>query len=57
MRRRPPLLREIAFVLVAKMLALALLYVAFFSPSHRPSANADRTAQVLFGDAYSMRDK
>ena len=38
--RRPLLWREIAILLIAKLLALTCLYFLFFGPSHRPLADA-----------------
>jgi hypothetical protein len=57
MRRHRSLRSEIAIVLAVKMLALGVLYAAFFGPSHRLPATADRTAQMFFGSAHGMRHK
>jgi len=37
--RSSRLTREIAWVIVLKVIALILLYYLFFSPSHRPEAD------------------
>jgi hypothetical protein len=42
--------REITFALLAKVAALAVLYLAFFSPSHRPHLSPADMAQKLVGD-------
>jgi len=42
-----PLRRGIAWALIAKAVALGLLYVLFFSPDHRPAVTPDRLAGVL----------
>jgi hypothetical protein len=47
--------REISVVLVAKIAALALLYCAFFSPSHRPHLTPAAMAQKLSGDVPPPR--
>ena len=44
---RSTLARNIAWILVAKVMALALIYGLFFAPSHRIDASA-HVAQVLF---------
>jgi hypothetical protein len=43
----PRLGRGIAWALLAKAAALALLYVCFFSPAHRPDVTPDRLAGAL----------
>ncbi len=43
--------RELAIVIVAKILLLLLLYWLFFSPAHRPVAD---TAAHLVGDGSSV---
>jgi hypothetical protein len=45
---RPSLGRDITVVLACKLVALTLLWLAFFSPSHQPSASV---ATHLFGAA------
>ena len=49
MRLRHPLAREIAVVLVVKVLALATLYVAFFSPAHRPEVTPQTMERAILG--------
>jgi hypothetical protein len=46
------LAREIVAALAFKAIALALLYLAFFGPSHRVDASADRMASVVFGHDF-----
>jgi hypothetical protein len=41
---------EIAVLLCAKLAALTLLYLAFFSPSHRVAIDAPRTSMHILGD-------
>jgi hypothetical protein len=52
---RRSLARDIAVVLAVKVMALGLLYCAFFGPSHRVAATAESTAQMLFAGASAMR--
>lgn len=49
------LAREIATALAFKAIALILLYVAFFGPSHRIDASADRVASHVFGEGFVER--
>ena len=42
-----PLARELSLLLLIKVLALVALFLLFFSPSHRPKADADATARAL----------
>lgn len=39
--------REIAWALAFKMLALAIIYFAFFGPAHRTSLTPDQIAAAL----------
>lgn len=41
--------RDIAVVLAAKMVLLTCLYFAFFTPSHRPAADAAAVSARLVG--------
>jgi hypothetical protein len=52
---RHPLVRHIAVILLAKALALTLLYVAFFAPSQRPALNDRSVAAAVLGSAQSER--
>jgi hypothetical protein len=45
------LARGITWMLVAKAAALALLYVAFFSPAHRPDVTPGYVAEALLNPA------
>jgi hypothetical protein len=47
--KRHPVVREIALALVFKALALALLYVAFFSPAQRTLVTPEAMSQALLG--------
>jgi hypothetical protein len=49
MHLRHPLAREIAVVLVVKVLALAALYFAFFSPAHRPEVTPEIMERAILG--------
>lgn len=51
MRLRHPLAREIAVVLVVKVLALAALYLAFFGPAHRPEVTPQTMERAILGAA------
>ncbi len=51
MRLRHPLAREIAVVLVVKVLALAALYIAFFGPAHRPEVTPETMERAILGAA------
>jgi len=42
--------REIAGVLVLKLLALAAIYLAFFGPAHRPSVTPASVSAHVIGD-------
>ena len=44
---RGRLRRELALLLLVKITALVLLWLAFFSPPHRPPADAARTGAHL----------
>ncbi|MDE2181591.1 MAG: hypothetical protein KGJ78_01080 [Alphaproteobacteria bacterium] len=44
--------REIAVVLTAKLILLTGLYIAFFSPSHRPNADTGAVYARLVGPAH-----
>jgi hypothetical protein len=48
--------REIAWALLFKMLALAVLYVAFFGPSHRVQVTAAQVS-ALFGQPGQTQGK
>lgn len=41
--------RAITVTLVLKVLALIVLWVLFFSPSHRPPSDSGHTAAHVFG--------
>jgi hypothetical protein len=45
--------REIAAALAFKAIALAVLYLAFFGPSHRIDASADRVASAIFDRGFA----
>jgi hypothetical protein len=47
--KRPHLWRDIAVVLTAKFVLLTCLYLAFFSPPHRPAADAAAVSERLLG--------
>jgi len=51
MRLRHPLAREIAVVLVVKVLALAALYITFFGPAHRPEVTPETMGRAILGAA------
>ncbi|HYB11429.1 MAG TPA: phosphoglycerate mutase [Alphaproteobacteria bacterium] len=46
---------EIAAALAFKVIALILLYFAFFGPSHRVDATTDRVASNVFGQSLVER--
>jgi hypothetical protein len=48
--------REIAWALLFKMLALAVLYVAFFGPGHRVQVTAAQVS-ALFGQPGQTQGK
>lgn len=50
---RPSLRRDIGWALAIKAVALAILYVAFFGPSHQVAVTADRVASALIDPAQS----
>jgi len=52
--RRHSLGRDIMIALALKLAALAILYLTFFSPSHRLDVTPERIAAALFGDAGSQ---
>lgn len=54
MRLRHPLAREIAVVLVVKVLALAALYIAFFGPHHRPEVTPQTMERAILGAASAV---
>lgn len=39
--------RHLAWILIAKIGLIALLYVLFFSPAHRPDVDADAVGRRL----------
>jgi hypothetical protein len=49
------LARHIAAILLAKLLALTLLYLAFFAPSQRPVLTDRSVAAAVLGPAQSGR--
>jgi hypothetical protein len=51
-RWRPELRRELTLLVALKVLALALLWWLFFSPTHRPRVDAHAASERL-GVAYS----
>ncbi|HUO98993.1 MAG TPA: hypothetical protein VMU01_10010 [Rhizomicrobium sp.] len=50
--RRLLLWQDIALVLAAKLVLLTCLYVAFFSPSHRPAADAAAVSARLLDSGH-----
>jgi hypothetical protein len=46
-RRHRTLRREITWVLIMKLAALTLLWLAFFSPSHRPQVDGRTVGERL----------
>ncbi|MBE0533726.1 MAG: hypothetical protein IH626_23125 [Rhodospirillales bacterium] len=54
MRLRHPLARDIALALVVKVLALAALYVAFFSPAHRLEVTPEIMQRAILGAASAV---
>lgn len=44
------LVREIAIVIVIKLLVLSVLFVLFFSPAQRPQIDTDSVRQQLIGN-------
>jgi hypothetical protein len=48
--------REIAWALLFKMLALAVLYIAFFGPGHRAQVTAAQVS-ALFGQPGQTQEK
>ncbi len=46
---RRGLAAEILAILAFKAVALALLYLAFFSPAHRTAVTAEHAAQIILG--------
>jgi hypothetical protein len=47
--KRPRLWKDIAAVLALKVVLLACLYLAFFSPSHRPASDTAAVSNRLLG--------
>ena len=48
----PHLVRNVAWALAAKLVALTALYFLFFGPAHQPQVNPSAiAAQLLGGDA------
>lgn len=47
--KRPTLWKDIAVVMAAKVVLLACLYFAFFSPSHRTVADSAAVSAKLLG--------
>lgn len=45
----PPLTRHITVILLAKVLALALIYAACFAPAHRPLLTDRTVADAVLG--------
>ena len=45
-----PLRRELLALVLIKALALVVLFLAFFSPAHRPKVDADATARALIAE-------
>jgi hypothetical protein len=54
MRLRHPLARDIAVVLVVKVVALAALYIAFFGPHHRPEVTPQTMERAILGAATTI---
>jgi hypothetical protein len=52
---RPSLRRDIGWALALKAVALAILYLAFFGPSHQVAVTADRVASALIDPAPSLQ--
>jgi hypothetical protein len=44
-----PLARHVTVILLAKVLALTLLYALCFAPAHRPHLNDSAVADALLG--------
>jgi hypothetical protein len=57
--RRPEACRslahEIGVALIVKAAALAVLYLSFFTPSHRIQVTADRAAQAILNAEPAVR--
>ncbi|MDE2465041.1 MAG: hypothetical protein KGO02_15195 [Alphaproteobacteria bacterium] len=45
--------REVVALLIAKFILLSVLYVLFFSPSHRLTVTTQRLEHHLFADSAS----
>jgi len=50
--KRPVLWQDIVAVLAIKVVLLAALFFAFFSPSHRPVADAAAVSERLLGSDH-----
>ncbi len=48
------LARELSVLLVIKAFALALLFLVFFGPAHRPKVDADATARALLSESAAQ---
>ena len=46
-----PLARHLVMILTVKVVALALLYFAFFAPDHRPLADSHAVAAAILDAA------
>jgi hypothetical protein len=46
-----PLAREIAILICIKVIALAVLFFAFFGPQHRQAVDDDAVARALLSNA------
>jgi hypothetical protein len=52
--RAHPLRREIAWALMFKMIALGVIYLAFFGPAHRPRVTPSGIA-AIFGQSAQIQ--
>ena len=47
--RRHPLVREIGFVLLFKLIAITVLFLLFFRHSERPEVGPPEVSQTIYG--------
>jgi hypothetical protein len=52
-RMRNLLLRDVAIVLAAKLMALTIIYLLFFGAAHQPRIDAPQMAQWVLGTPAS----
>lgn len=55
MRNWHPLAREIALVLMVKLVALVALYMVFFGPANRPALTPEAVDRAVLGAAATPR--